>query len=144
MKLLSTALKYYGQKEVDGPESNPWILRIIKKMFPSANDDSKVSWCSVFMHAICEEAGIYIPKDPRSGTARSWLEFGTPIEIDKAEPGDVVIFWRESPSSWKGHVALWVNDRGNGTVRVLGGNQDNAVNIRSYGKDRILGVRRLG
>lgn len=143
MSLIEIAMKYYGQKEIDGPESNPWILGIIRKLFPHATDDSKISWCSIFMHAICEEAGIPIKLDSDSGKARSWSKFGQKVKIEDARPGDVVIFWRESVTSWKGHVALWVNDRGNGTVRVLGGNQDNAVNIRSYPKNRILDIRRL-
>lgn len=142
MNILQAALKYYGQQEVEGPDSNPWILGIIKKLFPFATDDSNISWCSIFIHHICEEAGIQIKKDKDSGTARSWLKFGQPVTLEEALPGDVVIFWRESLTSWKGHVALYVNDRGL-NVRVLGGNQQNAVNIRSYPKNRILGIRRL-
>ena len=142
-KLIQVALKYYGKREVEGPKSDPWVLSIIKKLFPYATDDSKISWCSIFIHHLCDEAGIQIPKDKNSGLARSWLKFGKPITLEHAEPGDIVIFWRESVNSWKGHVALYVNDRGNGMIRVLGGNQNDSVSIASYEKSRILGIRRL-
>ena len=142
MNLILTALKYYGLFEIDGPISNKTILGWIQKFFPRANDDSKVAWCSIFMHQITQESGYKIPRDGQSGLARSWLKHGSPITLDEAQVGDIVIFWRGSLDSSFGHVALYVNDRGNG-IRVLGGNQSNGVNIRTYPKSRILGIRRL-
>lgn len=140
MTLLQHALKYYGQFEVPGPGSNPLILQWIKEFFPDITDDSKVAWCSIFLHIIAKEAGYNLRKD---GTARSWLTHGEVIQFNDAEPGDIVIFWRGSPGGWQGHVALFVNWKGDDGVRVLGGNQSDGVNIRTYQKNRILGIRRL-
>ena len=123
---------------MDGIESDPEILEWIREYFPGITDDSEVAWCSIFMNHVADLAGL-----ERTGkaTARSWLDVG--IEIDQPKTGDVVIFWRESINSWKGHVGIYINDRGDGRIRVLGGNQSNAVNIRSYSKGQVLGYRRL-
>jgi len=142
MNLLLTAIKYYGIFEVDGPNSNEKILDWIQDFFPSAKDDSKVAWCSIFMHMVAKEAGYKILRHRNSGLARSWLGYGQAVPIDEVQVGDIVIFWRGSLDSSFGHVALYVNDRGK-NIRVLGGNQSNGVNIRSYPKNRIIGVRRL-
>jgi len=138
-----TAMKYYGMTEVPGPESNPVILGWIKELFPNHNDDSTLSWCSVFIHQVVKEAGYKVAIDKNAGLARSWLKYGVSVHLDYAEPGDIVVLWRGSPSSWQGHVAFFVNERTPGTIRLLGGNQENAVNIRTFPKDRVLGIRRL-
>ena len=138
--MIKEALKYYGQKEVEGENSNAVILEMINRMFPQWKDDSTLPWCSVFMNYIAEKSGVY---GTGKANARSWLDWGHEVSIDEAEPGDVIIFWRGNKDSWKGHVGLFVNYRNDKLVRVLGGNQDNAINIRSYARSRILGVRRI-
>ena len=142
MNLLLIAIKYYGTFEVEGPNSNEKILDWIHDFFPSAKDDSLVAWCSIFMHMIAKEAGYKILRHGHSGLARSWLAEGQAVPIDEMQVGDIVIFWRGALYSRFGHVAIYVNDRGK-DIRVLGGNQSNGVNIRSYPKNRIIGVRRL-
>ena len=52
----------------------------------------------------------------------------------------MVIFKRGS-SSWQGHVAFFVKDRG-ALIDVLGGNQSNAVNVKGYQSAALLGIRR--
>jgi hypothetical protein len=77
---------------------------------------------------------------PNTGSlaARSYLTYGR--KLDKPEPGCIVVFWRGSPTSWQGHVAFFVGDAG-AHVRVLGGNQSNAVTEASYPKSQVLGYR---
>ena len=138
--LLLAAFKYYGMKEVSGPESEPTILSIIQKVFPSALDDSKVPWCSVFMNWLAWETGHEAPSS-NVGLAKSWLKVGREIPISQREIGDIIVFHRgKNPAL--GHVGIYINERGH-MVRVVGGNQDDAVNIRSYPASRIAGVRRL-
>jgi len=74
--------------------------------------------------------------------ARSWLNIGE--EVKEPQAGDVVIFWRESKNSWKGHVAIYVNHSENKKyINCLGGNQSNKVCIRAYKAEQLLGFRRL-
>ena len=62
------------------------------------------------------------------------------VALEKPRPGCIVVFWRESLDSWKGHVGFYVGDDVD-RVLILGGNQNNSVNISSYSKDKILGYR---
>lgn len=60
------------------------------------------------------------------------------------EPGDVVIFWREDPQSWKGHVGFFFGYSQDGhRVYCLGGNQGNQVSVSAYPTNTVLGFRRL-
>jgi uncharacterized protein (TIGR02594 family) len=105
--------------------------------FPSFHDDT--AWCAAFVGAMLKRSGF-----PHTGklTARSYIDWGKPVELKDAQPGDVVIFWRGSPDSWQGHVALF--DRAaNGMIYVLGGNQRDQVNISAYPASRLLSIRRM-
>ena len=70
--------------------------------------------------------------------ARSWLDIG--METNNPQPGDVVVLWRESKNSWKGHVGFYIN-RVDDEIFILGGNQDNQVKISGYPSSRLLGYR---
>ena len=135
--MLHEALKYYGQKEITGPESNTVILEMIQEMYSKAKDDSRIAWCSIFMNAVAKRAG-YPQSD--SMAARSWLKVGEPTDYPAV--GDVVVFWRYKPNSWQGHVGLYIREDAN-YVWCLGGNQSDAVNIRKYLKNKVLGYRKL-
>ena len=102
-------------------------------------NDDETPWCAAFANWVCLKAMV---EDTKKLNARSFLDIGTPVELKDAEPGDVVIFWRGSKTSAQGHVAFYV-DQDATRVCVVGGNQDNSVCLGMYGKDRILGIRRL-
>ena len=63
-------------------------------------------------------------------------------ETTDPKPGDMVVFWRESRKSWKGHIAMYIRETET-HVYVLGGNQNNQVKISAYPKYRVLGYRTL-
>ena len=53
--------------------------------------------------------------------------------IIKPEIGHIVVFWREEEKGWKGHVGLFAGYTEDKTsIFVLGGNQNNMINIASY------------
>ena len=134
-KLLKIAFTQYGIREISGEVSNIEVNKYFDAL--GLNYDDNYAWCSAFLNWCCMEAGLNY-----SGklNARSWLEVGE--EVAEPELGDIVIFWRESEDSWKGHVAIYINDDGN-HIYVLGGNQNNMVCIKSYPSYRLLGFRRL-
>ncbi len=137
--LLNSAMHEAGTTEARGSISNERILQYAKESgFENYNSDS-IPWCSVFMNWIAMKAGY---ERTNKANARSWLSVGNSVE--QPEPGDVVIFWRESINSWKGHVGLFVGySRDLTRVYCLGGNQNDQVGISAYGNDRVIGFRRL-
>ena len=76
--------------------------------------------------------------------ARSWLEYGERLPAPR--PGCIAILWRESPSSWKGHVGFFDGwDVGN-RLRLLAGNQGGGVDwdevcVVNFPRERLLGFR---
>ena len=101
--------------------------------------DDETAWCSSFMNFITQQLDL---ERSNSLSARSWLNVGIPISASDSLPGDVCILWRSSPTSWKGHVGIYVSEDAN-YVYLLGGNQSNQVKISPYPKARVLGYRRL-
>ncbi|WMN11018.1 hypothetical protein QYS49_36875 [Marivirga salinae] len=58
--------------------------------------------------------------------------------------GDVIIFWRESPQSCKGHFGFFFGySQDASRVYCLGRNQDNYISISLYDANIILGFIRL-
>lgn len=137
-KLYNLARKEIGVMEVPGSGFNPKIIQYFEEAGHGWVNDDETPWCAAFVGAMCKRAGVL-------GTgqlnARSYLDWGRPVRLDEARQGDVVIFWRESPGSWKGHVGFYHNHDKN-YIHVLGANQSDAVNIQYYPKSRLLGVRR--
>ena len=136
---LDIAKTQLGVKELSGSRNNPRIVDYHRTTIDSARwkngmPDS-VDWCSPFVNWVVKKAGI---NGTNKGNARSWLSWGQ--RLNKPVPGCVVVFWRDSLSSWKGHVGFYVGEAGS-HVKVLGGNQGNAVTISTYPKGRILGYR---
>ena len=105
--------------------------------YPSMTDET--AWCAAFVGAMLKRCGL-----PHTGklTARSYLDWGKPVDLSKAEPGDVVVLWRGSPNSWQGHVGFY-DRQADGNVYLLGGNQRDMVNVSGYSIDKVLSVRRM-
>ncbi len=138
--LLDFSMREYGVEETKGGLHNPTILKYFQESGNEWVHDDETAWCSAFMNAMAIRAGLEY-----SGklNARSWLDVGQ--EVESPMPGDVIIFWRSSPDSWKGHVGIYINhDEDGNHINVLGGNQSNKVCISGYDKGRLLGYRRLG
>jgi uncharacterized protein (TIGR02594 family) len=139
MNILTIATSQIGIKEINGEEDNPQILKYATDTGIGGISNDEIAWCSTFINWCAKEAGL-----PMSGkaNARSWLAVGSgPLH---PEPGDIVIFWRESIHSWKGHVGIFLGYSDDATrVFCLGGNQSDAVNIADYDVNKILGFRRI-
>lgn len=117
--------------------------RVIKSFLKTAGvanaiDPAQTAWCAAFVNA-CEKA------IGNAGTmqlnARSYLKYGSPVDLKNAKAGDIVVFSRGG-SSWQGHVAYFDGIE-NGLIRTVGGNQSDSVSVGWYSKDRLLGVRRV-
>lgn len=137
--LVAEARKFYGQKELEGKENNKVILEFFKGTGNGKIKSDEVAWCSVFVGYCAKKAGYDFKIKP---AAKSWLEIGK--KVTEPKPGDIVIFWREDPNSWKGHVSIFIGkDEETNEIICLGGNQDDQVCIRKYDANSVLGFRRL-
>jgi uncharacterized protein (TIGR02594 family) len=136
-KMLAIALEEYGVTEVPGAENNPRILEYSAYTGLSWVKDDETSWCGIAM-AFCAKSAM-LPIAPGFAKARNWLKWG--VEVKQPKLGDIVVFWRDTPHSWKGHVGLFVNQLGN-EINVLGGNQGDKFCIAPYPASRVLGYRR--
>ncbi len=139
-RLIKIAVKELGQKEVSGASHNDRILKYAQESGVQGISTDEVPWCSTFVNWIAFKAGL---KRTNKANARSWLGIGTNVD-QHPEPGDVVIFWRESRQSWKGHVGFFFGfSRDGSRIYCLGGNQGNQVSISAYPSNTVLGFRRL-
>ena len=100
-------------------------------------DPAVTAWCAAVINASLEQAGV---EGTGKLNARSYLDWGDPV--DTPQRGDVAVFARGDPDGWQGHVGFYDSANEDGTVNILGGNQGDAVSIKPYSTDRLLGYRR--
>ena len=139
MTPFDIARGYIGTTEGPGAANNPTVMEMYASVGHDWVEHDSVAWCAAFVGHCLETAGI---RSTRKLTARSYLDWGVPVEIADAQPGDIGVIPRGS-SSWQGHV--FFIDRIEGAwVWGLGGNQSDAVNVKRYPVSKLLGVRRTG
>lgn len=138
-QLLKIAFNELGTEEIVGEQNNPEVLKYARETGISGITSDEIAWCSTFINWVAMKAGLQYTK---KANARSWLNVGQ--KVNSPEPGDIVVFWRESPQSWKGHVAIFLGispDRKR--VYCLGGNQGNRVSVSAYRINTVLSYQRL-
>ena len=138
-KIVEVALSQWGVKEIKGEVDNPAIVKYFNEIGHTWVKDDETAWCSAFINWCALKAGL-----EKSGAlnARSWLNKGINVD-NNPNIGDIVIFWRESRQSWKGHVGIFIKEK-KGLIYTLGGNQSGGiVNIKGYPVSKFLGYRRL-
>lgn len=126
--ILEAAGRHLGVEEWPGARHNPAIVGFAKGAgHPQVRDD-ETPWCASFVGAVLAELGL-----PTTGSlsARSYEKWGRGVQVQVAEPGDVVVLWRGSPTSWQGHVAFLVRLKGDACI-LRGGNQGNRVSDHPY------------
>lgn len=138
MNLIQKALSQYGVKEIMGTKDNPQIIKYFEALgYNGSKLHDETAWCSAFVNWVAKSLNYSY-----SGklNARSWLNIG--VSTANPQPGDIAILWRESPSSWKGHVGFYIKETKR-YVYILGGNQNNSVCIKAYPKSRVLDYKKL-
>lgn len=127
------ALSFVGKNEHDNADT---LSAFFKKTSGQKLNPADTAWCAAFVNATLAANG---QKGTDSLLARDFLNVGTPVKTPSR--GDIVVLSRGN-SSWQGHVGFYAGKDGDGNIRVLGGNQGDAVNIRTYDAGRVLGFRR--
>ena len=121
---ITIAKEELGTKEIPGDGSNPRIEQYHSAAGGSGWSDA-VPWCASFVAFVMTKAGYKPPK--YSARALSWLKFGK----SSNEPvlGSIAVKSRRGG----GHVTFVVGrSQGGKYLYCLGGNQNDAVNIRKY------------
>jgi uncharacterized protein (TIGR02594 family) len=120
--------------ERPGPEAHPLItafFQFTQLAGTPAGESDETPWCSAFVCACVELAGLASTKH---ALAHSWLNWG--VEIDEMREGCILVFEKTN------HVAFAnAAYTGGSHVWTLGGNQQNKVCSRLYEKDRIISMR---
>lgn len=131
---LAIAVAELGVKEYPGNGENPRIVEYLRSTNLSAPDSARdeTPWCSAFANWCVEKAGF---EGTDSAWARSWLNWG--VELNKPQRGCIVVLQREVN---KGHVGFFLGKTSSG-IRLLGGNQGNAVSVATFAKSNLLGYR---
>lgn len=135
--LLKIALSEYGTKEVPYDGNNPEITKYAVRSGIKGISDDEVPWCSSFINWCAFMAKLERTNNP---VARSWMKIGE--EVKEPETGDLVILKRGN-KSWQGHVGIFINYVDDSLIRVLGGNQNDEVNISVMRCKNVVGYRRL-
>lgn len=116
-----------GEREVPGPGNNPRIVEYLKAT--TVGDKYEVDatpWCAAFVR--------WVLNAPGSAAAKSLLTHGSKLNAPKY--GCVAVLTRDG-GGHVGFVMAW--DEKN--VTLLGGNQGDAVSIRDYPINRVIGWR---
>jgi uncharacterized protein (TIGR02594 family) len=92
-------------------------------------------WCAIFanaMFALCN------PSIPGTGSAssRSFCNHKNFLRLGGPALGAVVVFWRISPTSGKGHVGFYRGETSE-SIYVLGGNEGDMVQIEPMSKNQL-------
>lgn len=140
--VLRVALGLYGLQEIVGPKHSPVILEMAKDLGGQVGgfyNADEIPWCGLFVAYVLKKAGFEPPKDFAQIRAREYAKWGNPS--GRPSRGDVLSFWRGSPSGSDGHVGFYIQEDKH-AYYVLGGNQGNAVSIAPIAKNRLIAARR--
>ena len=133
---MAIARRKLGIHEIPGPEANAFIVECLESttLGRPDNQSDETAWCSAFANRVMELAGY---DGTNSAWARSWLDWGREPADAEFGAGVVVVLARGPNSGHVGFLEDWDDDR----VRLLGGNQGDAVSAAWFPMSRVLGYR---
>jgi len=145
-QIYTVAKSFNGLREIKGHLDNGFLVSIIVWALPfvrGQNDiDGRYAYCGIFLGHICKSIGKEHLLPNKFYRARNWLNVGININLEEAQKGDFVIFYRGHKDGRMGHVSLY-ESHDKEFIRCFGANQSNAIRSSNYRKDRLLGVRRM-
>lgn len=137
-KWLQVARQYLGQKEVPGPQSNPWILGLWETIpwiwsTVTRKDDSLAAWCGAFMRLCLVMSDLTPPKAWYRASA--YVEYG--INVGYPALGAIGII--KNGKQW--HVGIIAGKDHAGNIIMLGGNQNDSVKLSAFKPDLFKAYR---
>ncbi len=128
---IDWALRELGRNvvEIPGPRHNARVLYYFGFTRYHAKAD-EIAWCSAFVCAALENAGV---RSSRSARASSYREWGIPCEL---KDGAVCFFPPADPDAGgSGHVGFYWRGQ------LLGGNQRNRVSLADRDFTTVAAIR---
>jgi uncharacterized protein (TIGR02594 family) len=130
---LIAARRDIGVREIKGPKHSGRIVQMLTRLRAWWSDD-ETPWCGVAVAAWLSEAGYPIPK--HYYRALAWADYG--VSIPGPAHGAIAVLTRKGG----GHVGIVTGVTSNGShVRLLGGNQNDAINEAWFPSSRITAYR---
>lgn len=135
-----------GAGEVGGDNMGPWVRKYLNGIVAPPND-----WCAGFVSWCFANSGQPMPFAYSVGARDVFSQLkgkGFLVNVSDANPplpGDVIVWWRQAPTSWKGHIGIVYGYSG-GVVRTIEGNHSEKVSSFSYTLakiERLLGFCRV-
>lgn len=130
---LKIARRHIGLREIKGPKHSSVILGWLSKLGAWWRNDED-AWCGTAMAGWMMEAALPYPQTWYR--AKAWATYGSHLRPERLAPGAILVFERKGG----GHVGLYVGED-NLYYHVLGGNQNDAVNIARIAKSRCIATR---
>jgi len=165
---LPIAMQWLGVNELDpeGVELRSTLWSTIHgKADTTAMVDDNWAWCAAFVnHTLVEAGADTLETDDKynKGRAKAYETFGQSVKgsntkdmLSNAKEGDIVVKKKMVPvldengqptgkMKAQYHVGFFSGyDAENGTVNLLGGNQQDEVNITAYPIEQVTAVRRV-
>lgn len=109
------------------------LIRWLTSDGATLGDPAKNPWCG---DAVQTAIALTLPDEPLPTNpylALNWTKFGFAV---RPQMGCVLVFWRGSPDSWKGHVGFYAGETDTHYL-VLGGNQANQIRYSLIAKNRL-------
>jgi uncharacterized protein (TIGR02594 family) len=131
------AQKYIGVNE---QQHAAVISDTIRRMGGHNIDPRQTAWCAGFVNAMLGASGV---RGTGSLAAKSFANYGSPTT--NPEQGDIVVLTRGSRDGPYGHVGFfagWTERDGRPYVKILGGNQGNAVSVTEMDAAKIIAMRK--
>jgi uncharacterized protein (TIGR02594 family) len=124
---ISVAEAEVGTQEVVGRQHNPRIIEYHATTGRFSDDETP--WCASFVNWVLRQAG---QSGTGSALAMSFASYGT--QLERPAYGSIAVI---SYGGGKGHVGFVVGSQGS-RLLILGGNQSNGVNVKSFGTGQIV------
>jgi uncharacterized protein (TIGR02594 family) len=103
----------------------------------TVGDPAEVPWCADFVQTALLRVYPEMDMPDNPFLSANWDRWGTAVPPQR---GSILRFWRESPTSWKGHLAFYAGESKN-NYYALGANQNDQVSIVPISKRRLVSSR---
>ena len=135
---INTARQFIGLQEVKGTKHNPAISHMLNEMGKFSNEakawwrDDDTPWCGLFVGYVLGKSDRFVVKE--------WYrakEWASPLltKLNSPAYGSIAVLSRQGG----GHVGFVVGTDAQGNIMLLGGNQNDRVQISPFKPDRIDG-----
>jgi len=151
----NSLLRFVGVNEAQLGDS---LTEVYRGLLGNSSDETwdavNKPWCALLTAHVLTEGGVPIENLPEDKfVAKKYNTIGSRVyrrgkgEFDSSnlKYGDIVIMDRSGPNaqSWQGHVAFYVGMSPDGKIQLLGGNQNDTINVTPYDTELIYGIRRM-